>query len=297
VEFDPSALSINDLREAVASAGYRVEVGLGPTSEAEDEEAAERRAEIRDLSRRVLVGAVLSAPVVAAVMAAELLGLQVPDVLVNRWIQLALITPVFLYTGWPIHTVGWRTLRHRSAEMNTLITVGTTAAYAYSLLVTVAPGLFPAEVRDVYYEAVGVILTLILLGRLLEAKAKAGTGEAIRKLLGLQARTARVLRDGAEREIAVDEVGVGDQLVVRPVEKVAVDGEILDGRSTIDESMVTGESIPVDKGPGDVVVGDREPDGVLPVPGHGGWVGHALGPDRAPGPGGPGVQGPDRAAG
>jgi P-type Cu+ transporter len=256
VEFDPAAVSVDDLRAAVASAGYRVQVGLEPTSEeAEDEEAAERRREIRDLSRRVLVGGVLSAPVVAAVMAADFLGLQVPDILLNRWIQLALITPVFLYTGWPIHTVGWRTLRHRSAEMNTLITVGTTAAYAYSLLVTVAPGLVPAEVRDVYYEAVGVILTLILLGRLLEAKAKAGTGEAIRKLLGLRARTAQVIRDGAEREIAVDEVEVGDQLVVRPGEKVAVDGEILDGRSTIDESMVTGESIPVDKGPGDLVVG------------------------------------------
>ncbi|MGH3116272.1 MAG: heavy metal translocating P-type ATPase, partial [Gaiellales bacterium] len=256
VEFDPSAVSIDRMREVVAAAGYRVEARPEPTSEeAEDEEAAERRREIRDLSRRVLVGAVLTAPVITAVMAAELFDVAVPEILMSRWVQLAFITPVFLYTGWPIHIVGWRTLRHRTAEMNSLITMGTTAAYAYSLLVTVVPGLFPAEVRDVYFEAVGVILTLILLGRLLESRAKAGTGEAIRKLLGLRPRTARVIRDGAERDIAVDEVGVGDEIVVRPGEKVPVDGEILDGRSTIDESMVTGESISVDKGPGDVVVG------------------------------------------
>jgi Cu+-exporting ATPase len=256
VEFDPSAVSIKDMQDAVASVGYRVEARREPaTGETEDEETAERRREIRDLTRRVLVGAVLSTPVVATVMAAEFFGLDVPGLLMNRWFQLALITPVFLYTGWPIHTVGWRTFRHRTAEMNTLITVGTTAAFAYSVLVTAAPGLFPAEVRDVYYEAAGVILTLILLGRLLEARAKAGTGEAIRKLLGLRPRTARVIRDETEGDVPVEEVRVGDDVVVRPGEKVPVDGEILDGQSTLDESMVTGESIPVDKGPGDPVVG------------------------------------------
>jgi Cu+-exporting ATPase len=256
VEFDPSAVSIKDMQDAVTSVGYRVEARREPfTGETQDEETAERRREIRDLTRRVLVGAVLSTPVVSTVMAAEFFGLDVPELLMNRWFQLALITPVFLYPGWPIHTVGWRTFRHRTAEMNTLITVGTTAAFAYSLLVTVAPGQFPAGVRDVYYEAVGVILTLILLGRLLEARAKAGTGEAIRKLLGLRPPTARVIRDETEREVPVEEVRVGDDVVVRPGEKIPVDGEILDGRSTLDESMVTGESIPVDKGPGDPVVG------------------------------------------
>jgi Cu+-exporting ATPase len=139
--------------------------------------------------------------------------------------------------------------------MNTLITVGTTAAFAYSVLVTVAPGLFPSEVREVYFEAVGVILTLILLGRLFEARAKAGTGEAIRKLIGLQPRTARVVRDGQEDEITIDEVQAGDVLAVRPGEKIPVDGEIVDGRSSVDESMVTGEPIPVTKGPGDAVIG------------------------------------------
>jgi len=257
VQYDPSRTGIDDMREAVASVGYRVEGGAGPGSqEVEDEEASERRREIRDLSWRVAAGAILTMPVLAAVMGKEIVRVAwVPNVLLNPWLQLALIAPVMFYTGWPIHQVGWRALRNRAAEMNTLITVGTTAAFAYSVLVTVAPGVLPMEVRGVYYEAVGVILTLILLGRLLEARAKAGTGEAIRKLIGLRPRTARVLRDGEETDVVIDEVQVGDEIVVRPGEKVPVDGEIVEGHSTLDESMVTGESIPVEKDPGDPVVG------------------------------------------
>lgn len=222
---------------------------------AEDAEAVARREEISDLSRRVAVGALLSLPVVVAVMLHEVFGVDVPGLLLNRWWQFALITPVMFYTGWPIHRTGWLALRHRGAEMNALITLGTSAAYGYSLLVTVAPGVLPAGVREVYYEAVGVILTLILLGRLFEAKAKAGTGQAIRELLGLRARTARVVRGGTEVEVPVEEVAAGDVVVVRPGEKVPVDGVIVEGRSALDESMVTGESIPVTKGAGDEVVG------------------------------------------
>jgi Cu+-exporting ATPase len=257
VEFDPSRLSVEEMRDAVARIGYEVERRERRGSqEAEDQEAAERRHEIRDLSRRVVLGAFLTMPVLVAVMGREVLrATWVPDVLVNPWLQLALITPVVLYTGWPIHRVGWRALRNRSAEMNTLITLGTTAAFAYSAFVTVAPGLLPPEVRDVYFEAVGVILTLILLGRLLEARAKAGTGEAIRKLIGLRPRTARVITGGEEREVDIDDVQVGDEIVVRPGEKIPVDGELVQGRSAVDESMVTGEPIPVEKGPGDTVVG------------------------------------------
>jgi Cu+-exporting ATPase len=229
--------------------------GSEDAREAEDTEAAARRVEIADLSRRVAVGAVLSLPVVVAVMLREVFGVDVPGLLVNRWWQFALITPVMFYTGWPIHRTGWLALRNRGAEMNALITLGTSAAYGYSLLVTAAPGLLPEGVREVYYEAVGVILTLILLGRLFEAKAKAGTGQAIRELLNLQARTARVVRDGAQVEVPVEQVAAGDVVVVRPGEKVPVDGVIVDGRSTLDESMVTGESMPVAKGPGDEVVG------------------------------------------
>ncbi len=219
-------------------------------------QAEERRTEIADLTRRVLIGAVLTAPVLFAVMAQSLFGAHwVPAVLLNHWVQLALITPVMFYTGWPIHRTGWLTLAHRGADMNSLITLGTTAAYGYSLLVTVAPRLLPADLREVYFEAVGVILTLILLGRLFEARAKAGTGEAIRALLGLQARAARVVRGGVETEIPVDEVIAGDEVLIRPGEKIPVDATVLTGQSAVDESMVTGESMPVSKHPGDTVIG------------------------------------------
>ena len=164
-----------------------------------------------------------------------------PGFLLDHRVQLVLITPVMFYTGWPMHRTGWLTLRHRTADMNTLITLGSSAAYGYSLFVTVAGGLLPAEVREVYFEAVGVILTLILLGRLLETKAKAGTGEAIRKLIGLQAKTARVVRGDLEVEVPISDVVPGDVIVVRPGEKVPVDGVIVTGRSSLDESMVTGD--------------------------------------------------------
>jgi len=222
----------------------------------QDTEAAERRAEIADLARRVAVGAVLTAPVLFAVMAHEVFGAAwVPGVLLNHWLQLALITPVMFYAGWPIHHTGWLALSHRSADMNTLITLGTSAAYGYSLLVTIAPGLFPADVRQVYFEAVGVILTLILLGRLIETRAKAGTGQAIRELIGLQARTARVVRGGTEAKIPVEQVVAGDEVVIRPGEKVPVDAVVVAGSSAVDESMVTGEPMPVTKRAGDTVIG------------------------------------------
>ncbi len=225
-------------------------------AQAEAAQAAERRTEIRDLTRRVLIGGVLSVPVLFAVMAHEVFGAGwVPGLLLNRWWQLALITPVMLYAGWPIHRTGWLTLRHRAADMNSLITLGTTAAYGYSLLVTLAPGLLPADVRDVYFEAVGVIITLILLGRLLEARAKAGTGEAIRALLGLQARTATVSRNGVGAQIPIEQVVVGDEVLIRPGEKIPVDAVVLSGSSAVDESMVTGEPMPVTKHEGDTVIG------------------------------------------
>lgn len=236
----------------------RIPDAAAETSAAEVEAAqvAERRAEISDLTRRVLVGAVLTAPVLFAVMAHELFkATWVPGILLNHWVQLALITPVMVYTGWPIHRTGWLALANRGAEMNSLITLGTVAAYSYSLLVTLAPGVLPAEVRDVYYEAVGVIITLILLGRLLEARAKAGTGEAIKALLGLQARTARVIRDGTEAEIPVEQVAVGDEVLVRPGEKIPVDATVVSGQSPVDESMLTGEPMPVTKRSGDTVIG------------------------------------------
>jgi Cu+-exporting ATPase len=219
---------------------------------AEDAEMAERRSEIRDLTRRVVVGALLTAPVLFAVMAG---GLMPVGIRADHWVELALITPVMFYAGWPIHRTGWLSLAHRQAEMNALITMGTSAAFGYSLIVTVAPAILPAGLRDVYFEAVGVIITLILLGRLFEARAKAGTGEAIRKLIGLQARTARVVRSGTEMDIPVEDVVAGEVVIVRPGEKIPVDGGVIEGVSSVDESMVTGEPIPVTKRPGDTVIG------------------------------------------
>ncbi|MGH3031690.1 MAG: heavy metal translocating P-type ATPase [Gaiellaceae bacterium] len=257
VDFDADQVSVVEMRRAIESGGYQVKERPEPGSEAtEDEEAETRRAEIRDLTRRVAVGAVLTAPVLFGAMVGEFLDPDwLPGILVSRWFQLGLTVPVMLYTGWPIHRTGWLVLRHRTADMNTLITVGTVAAFLYSLVVTLVPGALPEDVREVYYEVVGVILTLIMLGRLIETRAKAGTGEAIRKLIGLQARTARVVRGGREEEVPVDEVEPGDIVLVRPAEKIPVDGEVVEGRSTIDESMVTGESIPVTKEPGDTVIG------------------------------------------
>ena len=196
----PAATTHTDL----ASSAVGSPAGADVTDAAADEarEAAARTAELHDLTRRVIVGAVLTAPVLFAVMAHEVFGAGwVPGLLLNHWWQLALITPMLAYTGGPIHRTGWLALRHRAADMNTLITLGTTAAFGYSLVVTLAPRLLPSNVRAVYFEAVGVILTLILLGRLLEARAKAGTGAAIRALIGLQPRGAHVRRDGVEVEI------------------------------------------------------------------------------------------------
>jgi P-type Cu+ transporter len=226
-----------------------------PELDSPDAEAAERKAEIADLTRRVVVAAIFTAPVLYAALVSLVEPAWVPPILLNRWIQLTLITPVFFYSGWPIHRIGWLSIAHRAAEMNALITVGTTTAFAYSVFVTALPGLVPAEVRDVYYELAGVVIALILVGRLFEARAKAGTGEAIRRLIGLQPQTARVVRDAVEADVPVEDVVPGDVISVRPGEKLPVDGEVVDGHSTVDESMVTGESIPVTKQSGDIVIG------------------------------------------
>ncbi len=256
--YDPDRLDPDGLTRAVAEAtGFPARLRPEPGStDTEDAEAAARKEEVRDLKRRVALGALLTVPVLYAAMVEHFIGEQyVPDVLENRYVQLLLTLPVFLYVGWPIHSIGWRALRNRSAEMNSLITLGTIAAMAYSLVATFIPQVLPEDVREVYYEVVSFIITVILLGRLIEARARAGTGDAIRALVSLAPATARVVRDGAETEIPADQVQVGDLLRVKPGEKVPVDGEVTDGTSTIDESMVTGESLPVSKGAGDPVIG------------------------------------------
>ncbi|MHA7276525.1 heavy metal translocating P-type ATPase [Arthrobacter sp. Hz1] len=256
--YDAEQVDIDTLERAVAdSTGFPARLRPEPGSAStEDAEAEARRAELKDLRWRVGLGTVLTLPVLYAVMVSELVGEQyVPGILQNPVSQLMLALPVMLVVGWPIHRIGWRALANRSAEMNSLITLGTTAAFLYSLVATFAPQILPEGVRDVYYEVVAFIITIILLGRLVEARARAGTGDAIRALVALTPATARVLRDGQEVETPVEQVRVGDDIRVRPGEKLPVDGEIVDGSSTIDESMVTGESIPVTKTTGDTVIG------------------------------------------
>jgi len=256
--YDPTLLDRDRLTGAVRDAtGYdAVERGAPGSEETEDAEAAARAAEVRDLRWRVGLGAVLTAPVLYAAMVAHFVsGDYVPDLLENPWVQLVLSALVMILIGWPIHRTGLLALRNRSADMNTLISLGTIAAFGYSLLATMVPQALPEDVREVYYEVVSFIITIILLGRLIEARARAGTGDAIRSLVELAPRTARVLRGGTESEIPADEVVPGDEMLVRPGEKVPVDGVIVRGRSTLDESMVTGESIPVGKTEGDTVIG------------------------------------------
>jgi P-type Cu+ transporter len=177
------------------------------------------------------------------------------------WIQLLLATPVVLWGGWPFFQRGWASIVNRSTNMFTLIAMGTGVAYLYSVIATLAPGIFPASFREmsdspaVYFEAAAAIVTLVLLGQVLELRARSRTGAAIRALLGLAPRTARVIRNGSEQDISLDQVQVGDRLRVRPGEKIPVDGVVIEGGSSVDESMITGESVPVEKIEGARVIG------------------------------------------
>jgi len=268
VEYLPGRTDVGALRRAVNAAGYEAlapETGAAPP----DQEREARRQEIRSLGRKFAVGALLTLPVLLGTLphmlppAAAWLHRVSPAAgpllhgLGNSWILLAFTTPVQWWVGWQFHRGLWASLRHRTADMNTLVSAGTGAAYLYSLAVTVAPRLLtPAGVApQTYYETAAVLITLIILGRWLEARARGRTSEAIKKLMGLQARTARVLRDGREVDVPVEDVQVGDRVRVRPGEKVPVDGTIIEGRSALDESMLTGESLPLEKGPGDPVIG------------------------------------------
>lgn len=218
--------------------------------------------ELADMSRRFWLGLALSLPVLALEMGGHLTGLiETLGRQNSNWIQLGLATPVVLWAGWPFFERGWASLVSRNLNMFTLIAMGVGVAWIYSLIATVAPGVFPAAFQDhgavaVYFEAAAVITVLVLLGQVLELRARESTGGAIRALLDLAPKTARrVGGDGIETDVSLDEVVVGDQLRVRPGEKVPVDGEVLEGRSAVDESMVTGESMPVTKEPGSSVIG------------------------------------------
>ena len=253
VEYIRDLVPISALGTAVESVGYRtLEV---PEEEMIDREKEARKGEIRLLRWKFTFSAVLS----ALVMVGSMHGLSAlaPVWLRNFYALWALTTPIQFWAGWQFYRGAWAATRHGSADMNTLIAVGTSAAYLYSVGATLFPDFFRKSGIDpqVYFETAAVIVTLILLGRMLEAQAKGRTSEAIKKLMGLRAKTARVIQNGEERDISIDEVQVGDLVVVRPGEKVPVDGVIREGRSSLDESMLTGESLPVEKGPGDEVIG------------------------------------------
>ncbi len=220
-------------------------------------DASIESAELRDMTRRFWIGLTLSAPLVSWEMLSHLPGARIHHLvapLLATWLEFALATPVVLWGGWPFFVRAWASVRNRSLNMFSLIALGVGAAYLYSLVATFGPGLFPASLRTdegvipVYYEAAAVITVLVLLGQVLELRAREKTSGAIRALLNLAPKTARRIRaDGGDEEIPLDQVHVGDRLRIRPGESVPVDGEVLDGKSAIDESMITGESMPVEK--------------------------------------------------
>ena len=203
--------------------------------------------EIRALITRLIVAAVCTIPVFGSTM---LMLYPMPN-----WLQFLLMLPIVGYAALPIFRSGFAAIAHRSPEMNALVSLGALAAFAYSCVVTFAPNVLPDNAREPYFEAVGVVVTLMLVGQLLEARARKGTGEAMRALAGLQPKTARVVRDGRETDIVVDDVHVGDVIAIRPGEQLPVDGIVISGTSTVDESMITGEAMPVAKTEGSEVTG------------------------------------------
>ena len=272
VRWSPEATSPEALAQVVEEAGYRMDIpapsdpdaaGRAPnTDEAtrrrEEARDQDREAEARDLFRRFQVGAILSVPVLLLGHHEWVPGLRNLDHGLVRWLWVLsglLTVPIMTWVGGRFFVRGWKAARRGAPNMDTLVAMGTGAAFGYSVVAVSAPGLFPEGTAHPFFEAAAVILTLVILGQALEARARGATSQAIRGLLDLRPRTARVLRDGHEVEIPAAEVEVGDRVVVRPGERIPVDGEVVDGRSAVDESMVTGESIPVDKGPGDPVTG------------------------------------------
>ena len=260
VTYNPRQTDVAAIQEAVDAAGYSAlpmqDDVLAPEDDAERQA---RQAENRDLTRKVWVSGIISAVIVIGTLP-MMTGLPIPFIpmwLHAPWLQFVLTTPALFWTGSSFYINAWKALKRHTATMDTLVAIGTGAAYLYSLFPTFFPQWFISQglKPDVYFEAASVIIALLLLGRLLENRAKGQTSEAIRSLIGLQAKTARVIRKAQEVDIPIAEVTLGDVILVRPGEKIPVDGEIVEGSSTIDEAMVTGESVPVKKQPGNEVIG------------------------------------------
>ena len=235
----------SDLKKAVEEAGYE----LGPETEALEDVSETSRRETTKIRDRFIFAAALTIPIIVMMFT--------PEFSFMKYILFALATPVQFWAGWRFYKGMWGALKHRTSDMNTLIAVGTSAAYLYSVLAVFFPGIFTSGGLEphTYFDTSSAIITLILLGRFLEARAKGQTSEAIKKLIRLQPKTATVIRDGEELEIAIDDLSVGDLVLVKPGERVPVDGIIREGRSSLDESMITGESLPVEKASGDEVIG------------------------------------------
>ncbi len=248
VEYLAGSAEVRDFEQAVEGAGY------GVVREEEGTVEDVRGGEYGRFKRRFFVAAALTALVLIGSLP-MMVGTMVP--IPVRWLDFvlfALATPVQFWSGWRFYGGAWGALKHGQANMNTLVAVGTSAAYLYSAAAMLAPWIFGGR-ADVYFDTSSFIVTLILLGRLLEARARGRTGEALKKLAGLRAKTARVVRDGKEVDVPIEEVAVGDEVIVRPGEKVPVDGMVVGGESAVDEAMICGEPIPVDKRSGDEVIG------------------------------------------
>ena len=250
VAFDPSRTGPAELRQAIEEAGYQARETGARLPDGTDEESESRR-----WRRKLLVSGLFTAPLLVLAMSHGTIAFRGIN-----WVQLLLTLPVVFYGGSQFYRAAWAAARHRVSDMNTLIAVGTGSAFLYSTVATVAPALVlgpgaAGRHAPVYFETAAAIITLILLGRMLEARARGRTSSAIRSLMGLQPRTARVVRDNVEADLPIEQVRVGDVVVVRPGEKIPVDGAVLEGRSSIDESMLTGESIPVEKAAGGQVFG------------------------------------------
>ena len=249
VRYIPTVVTQAEIRRAVAGSGFEA-LELG--GDAEDAEAKAREHEINEQRRLLVIGLTFTVPLFLFSMSMDfgLLPMVWMEAVWPKWLMFVLATPVQFYVGWQYYVGAYKSLRNGSANMDVLIAMGSSVAYLFSVMIML--GLFPGHV---YFETAAVIITLIRLGKFLEARAKGRTSEAIKKLMGLRAKTAHVVRSGAEAEVPVDEVIVGDVVLVRPGEKIPVDGVVMEGRSAVDESMLTGESLPVEKGPGDPVIG------------------------------------------
>ena len=251
-------VAVRELRSSVEASGYELAREIDQAALLEDTEAEERAEEERGLRIRMIFALTVGVTLIVLSQSSRIPFLDEVRPGAINIISWLLATPVLFWAGWRFYRGAWQVGRHGTTDMNTLIAVGTGAAYSYSVVATVWPGLIETAAgvsADVYFDTAAVIVGLILFGRWLEARAKGQTSAAIKRLMGLRAKTARVVRDGQEQDIPIDEVAAGDIVVVRPGEKIAVDGVVVEGRSAVDESMLTGESLPVEKGPDDDVFG------------------------------------------